>query len=159
MTRKKVEKTNPEATTEGEGDGYEVGYGRPPKHTRFSKGQSGNPKGRPAGTRNFSTDVTEVLKSPVKTRVGARPKTISTQRAVLLRLREQALKGDPKAMNRLLELAAQYGEKSIAAQLSELSLEDRAILTDYRSRQGMERDVGSTDPGAPDGDPGEGEDQ
>lgn len=26
---------------------YEVGYGKPPKHTRFKKGQSGNPKGRP----------------------------------------------------------------------------------------------------------------
>lgn len=26
---------------------YEVGYGKPPEHTRFKKGQSGNPKGRP----------------------------------------------------------------------------------------------------------------
>ena len=26
---------------------YEVGYGKPPKHTQFKKGQSGNPKGRP----------------------------------------------------------------------------------------------------------------
>jgi hypothetical protein len=28
---------------------YEVGYGKPPKHTRFRKGQSGNPGGRPRG--------------------------------------------------------------------------------------------------------------
>jgi hypothetical protein len=30
---------------------YDVGYGKPPLHTRFRKGQSGNPKGRSKGTR------------------------------------------------------------------------------------------------------------
>ena len=29
------------------GEGYDVGYGKPPKQTRFAKGQSGNPRGRP----------------------------------------------------------------------------------------------------------------
>ena len=34
-----------------------VGYGKPPLHSRFTRGQSGNPKGRPKGVRNFKTDV------------------------------------------------------------------------------------------------------
>lgn len=77
---------------------YEVGYCRPPKHTRWKPGQSGNPgKGRPKGTRNFKTDLTAVLKQPVQvTRDGAKRK-VSTQEAMLLRLREKALNGDARA--------------------------------------------------------------
>jgi hypothetical protein len=45
----------------GTKDGNGVGYGRPPEHTRFRKGHSGNPKGRPKGTRNLLTDVQEEL--------------------------------------------------------------------------------------------------
>jgi hypothetical protein len=33
-------------------DRYEVGFGKPPKHTRFQKGRSGNPKGPPKGSKN-----------------------------------------------------------------------------------------------------------
>ena len=38
---------------------YKVGYKRPPLHTRFQKGQSGNPRGRPKGSKNFSTLLSE----------------------------------------------------------------------------------------------------
>jgi hypothetical protein len=38
---------------------YEVGYGKPPKRSRFRKGVSGNRKGRPKGKRNFVTVLTE----------------------------------------------------------------------------------------------------
>ena len=44
---------------------YEVGYRRPPRQTRFKKGRSGNPTGRPRGSRNFASLVDEALAEPV----------------------------------------------------------------------------------------------
>ena len=40
---------------------YDVGYGKPPRHTRFKKGQSGNPRGRPSGSKNLATVLSEAL--------------------------------------------------------------------------------------------------
>ena len=38
---------------------YEVGYGKPPSHTRFKPGESGNPRGRPRGSRNAQPSFSE----------------------------------------------------------------------------------------------------
>ena len=43
------------------GRDYEVGYGKPPKSTRFRKGQSGNPAGRRKGSFNLGTIVRREL--------------------------------------------------------------------------------------------------
>src|ERR1700742_2968486 len=49
-----------------------VGYKRPPKHTQFRPGQSGNPKGRPKGTQNLKSDLREELGEIVRVREGDR---------------------------------------------------------------------------------------
>ena len=43
-----------------EGD-HEVGYGKPPRHSQFIQGQSGNPRGRQPGAKNMKTLLTKAL--------------------------------------------------------------------------------------------------
>ena len=91
-------------------DDYEVGYGKPPKHTRFKKGRSGNPKGRPKGIRNFKTDLREELAEPVSLRQDGRATTVSSQRAAIKQLRAGALKGERHSRDRFLDYAERLGE-------------------------------------------------
>jgi hypothetical protein len=112
---------------------YEVGYGRPPKHTRFAPGQSGNPKGRPKGARNFATDVQDALKAPVRVTGDGKQRKISTQKAVLLRLREKALSGDVRALDRMVQLAQVYNSEE-AAVADFLTADDAAVIEVFRAR-------------------------
>src|SRR5262245_12533366 len=62
-----VTRTDSEAEDEGT-----VGYGRPPRHTRFKRGQSGNPKGRPKGSKNIRSEVCQILTDPILVKVGGK---------------------------------------------------------------------------------------
>jgi hypothetical protein len=90
---------------EGEGkmgnDG-EVGFGKPPVHSRFRKGSSGNAKGRPKGTKNLRTDLTEVLQERITVTEGDRKVRMSKQRAIIKTLVAKTLKGDARSATTLL---------------------------------------------------------
>jgi hypothetical protein len=85
-----------------------VGYGRPPTHSRFQKGRSGNPRGRQKGVDNFLTDLLHSLEIPVNVNENGKSKRVSTQKALLLRAREKALKGENRALENLLDLARMH---------------------------------------------------
>lgn len=115
-------------------DDYEVGFKKPPKHTQFKRGQSGNPKGRPKGSRNFSSDVKHTLKEPVRLNKDGKRKTVSTQHAALLRLREKALSGDARALDRLLNLAGIYNDEDMAEAAAGLAPADAEVLEGFKER-------------------------
>ena len=75
------------------GDPYEVGYGSPPKQTRFEKGVSGNPNGRPRKKPDLYAELTAVLKEKVTVTIEGEPRRVTVQQALLLRLRDEALHG------------------------------------------------------------------
>jgi hypothetical protein len=110
-----------------------VGYGRPPEHSRFKPGQSGNLKGRPKGVSNFKTDVQAILKMPVKVTRDGKPRKISTQKGALLLLREKGLKGVSKELFELLNLGRTYNDEELVAARS-LSADDASILKIYNAR-------------------------
>jgi hypothetical protein len=120
-------------TTGSSGDGkkgYEVGYGKPPTHTQFRPGQSGHPAGRRKGVRNLKTDVKRTLAMKVKVTENGRSRTRSTQEAALMVLREMALNGNTRPLERLLELALRFNNDE-AGQAQQLLADDQAILDAY----------------------------
>jgi hypothetical protein len=117
----------------GDRGGYEVGYGRPPQHSRFQPGQSGNPAGRPKGLNNLRTDVKRTLEIPVRVQEGGRFRRISTQRGLLMRLREKALLGDPQAIKLCIELARFFNDEPSETVAQALPADDLAILADYEA--------------------------
>ena len=112
-------------------NGYAVGYGKPPQDSQFRPGQSGNPAGRSKGVRNLATDVRRALKLPVKVRAGGRSRQMSTQAGMLMMLRDKALNGDARALDRLLELANRFNNEPAPEVAQTLSDDDREILAAY----------------------------
>jgi hypothetical protein len=80
------------------GGDYEVGWGRPPKSTRWPPGQSGNPKGRRKGSRDSLSIFEETLNQKIAIDERGKKRTITAKAAIIRRLVAQALKGDLKAI-------------------------------------------------------------
>jgi hypothetical protein len=77
-------------------DDYEVGYGKPPKEMRFMQGKSGNPKGRPKGSKNLATSFIEVGREEITVTEGGRTRTMTKSDAVVHQLTNKAASGDPR---------------------------------------------------------------
>ena len=77
--------------------------GNPSKHTQFRKGTSGNPRGRPRGSKNLSTYLMEAARDQVTVTVGGRTRTISKLQATTMQLATKAASGDQAAIGRFLD--------------------------------------------------------
>ena len=88
----------------------EVGYGRPPKATRFRKGRSGNPKGRPSGGENLLAVFKRMVTKRIKIKEGDKSRTITLADAIILQNYKAALQRDQMAMSNIIRLAEQSGE-------------------------------------------------
>lgn len=90
---------------------YEVGYGRPPKRTRFKPGQSGNPKGRPKRSRNRLTILGDELSQRVVINEQGQRRTISKSEVILRQMVNKSAAGDLKATAMVLENWARLEER------------------------------------------------
>jgi hypothetical protein len=126
-----IERVRPRRTP-AETDDDKVGYCKPPKHSRFRPGQSGHPQGRRKGVRNLKTDVMRMLAAAIKVKEDGRLRTRSTQESALMVMRNKALRGDARALDRLLELALRFNSDSVdIGSAQPLPADDQAILAAY----------------------------
>jgi hypothetical protein len=98
-----------ELNLESEPRSFAVGYGRPPLHSRFKPGQSGNPKGRAKQSRNMRTIVQQVLNEDMQIREGGRLRRMSAMEALVRTTLTRSFKGDPKALVSLIVIMKQSG--------------------------------------------------
>jgi hypothetical protein len=107
----------------------DVGYGKPPQHSRFRPGQSGNPRGRPRDARNSSTIVREALTAKVKLRENGRTRSIAKVEVAMTQLANKAAGGDLKAIGMVLGLYRDVeADASNRSQVVPLDSADREIL-------------------------------
>ena len=88
---------------------YEVGYRKPPLEHRFQKGRSGNPKGRPKGSKSVRALLEAVLAAPVTITEGGVAKVIEQRMALFRSLVARAIKGDPRAAALVVKLMDDVG--------------------------------------------------
>ena len=133
---------------------YQVGYCRPPLHSRFKPGQSGNPKGRLKQSRNLRTIVKQVLSEDMHIREGGRLRRMPAMEALVRTLRARAFKGDPKAIASLIALARLSGLTESDEATADLlqGPEYHAMIADFLARHGIENsasDEAFNAPGSP----------
>jgi hypothetical protein len=140
-----------------------IGYGQPPRSTRFKKGQSGNLKGRPPKksanrkpTSIFSQIAalaTAIVRRPIKVREGGKEREIDSVEGILLQLQRKGLTGDVPASRLLLEYverhemaeqerlaeqaAKEAGERTLVRKHWEEKLRESAQTLDRAERLGL----------------------
>ncbi|MGD9738419.1 MAG: DUF5681 domain-containing protein [Parvibaculaceae bacterium] len=123
------------------GAAYEVGYGKPPVHSRFKPGRSGNPKGRPRDSKNVTTMLNQFLDERMTVRIGGVEKKMSGRQLILFRAVKDAIEGKKDARDFVLrmtgsaererEAAAPPGlPDATAAELDLLQFFERQLLLD-----------------------------
>jgi hypothetical protein len=109
-----------------------VGYGRPPKATQFKKGQSGNPKGRPKGSRPVGAVLQEILGQRIAVTENGKTRRLPALEVMLRRLANDAMRNDQPALKLILTLVDRYGESGESTlSVDEILSEDHAILAKY----------------------------
>jgi Family of unknown function (DUF5681) len=114
---------------------YEVGYGKPPRHTRFEPGRSGNPRGRPPGAKNMKTLLSKALNELVVVTEPAGRRKVSKREAIVTQLVNRSAKADYKAIQILLGMLRDIeGDTDTHSSDAAFTEADQQIIQRIRSR-------------------------
>jgi len=121
---------------------YEVGYGRPPRHSQFKKGQSGNPNGRPKGSLNLGTVLERTLRETVVINENGQRHQITKMEAAIKQLANKSAAGDLRAI-KFLALLIRYGEEGATettVPADSMAENDRKVMEGFLKRLGVNKD-------------------
>jgi len=114
---------------------YVVGYKKPPRHSQFSKGQSGNPRGRAKGRKNHRTEFLAELGEKVTVTENGRHRKMSKQTLIIKRMVADAIKGDAKARDHMLRLIGQIDALEAGFEpAAPAAAEDAEIMARFKAR-------------------------
>ena len=120
----------------GDKDPYEVGFGKPPRSRQFKPGQSGNPDGRPRGSKNFATAIEQELVTRITVTENGRRRRVSKREVIAKHLVNKAASGDLKAIPLLLSEARAHQSNPAEADPDQVfdTPEDRKVLDGILAR-------------------------
>ena len=125
-----------------------VGYGKPPKRTRWKKGQSGNPRGRAKGSRGLKADLHAELSSRMEIQMNGKRVSGTKQQLMLKTLSARAAAGDVRSIKALIDLVMQvFGSDDRGREAKRLSKHDQQILDQLLEASGNP-DKGQKEEGA-----------
>jgi hypothetical protein len=105
---------------------YEVGYKRTPKHTRWKKGQCGNPDRRyPARRPGVLEVIDKLLLRPIEVVEKGETRKMTALEVIVLQLWQQELAGNRRA------LAVRLKYEGIAHDTAEIGVEVELAENDY----------------------------
>jgi len=126
-------------------DDEPLGYGRPPRHARFKKGQSGNPRGRPKKKRDPEPDTAALneqhailraeINRKVKVTEGGEVKEVSIQEAITKSQAAQAVKGSPFAQREILNRIDRLAKLEARGRQTREELEQISNIDQYEKER------------------------
>lgn len=112
---------------------YEVGFGKPPVHSQFKKGQSGNVRGRPKGKQNLVTVINRALNEKIQIVEKGRRKSITKLEAAVKQLCNKAAQGDARSIQQVMSLGDLIGMET-PIKTSELDADEAAVMASLLKR-------------------------
>ena len=130
-------KIAPISDTEPAAD-YAVGYRKPPRHAGFQKGRSGNPKGRPKGSKNLATLVNQALDEKVMVTEDGRRRRVTKREQVITQLVNKSASADLRAIKQLTDIVQGVERRSEASaapsEPAQLTAPDREVVELFVAR-------------------------
>jgi hypothetical protein len=114
-----------------------VGYRQPPNATQFKKGKSGNPSGRPKGSRNVGAVLRDVIHQKIRITENGRIRHLPALDVMLRRAFNDAMRSGPGALKFFFSLIDRYAdsdETAVVPDSEEVLAEDREILARYLTK-------------------------